>query len=628
MDQPGKIAKLRAARLILRGNLALISIAIVLQAIFHIRKYGGIFNVGASPTWFYVPPLYVLLVTAIAALYLLRHSLSLAFQLYAWVGMLCIGSLIIYSVAVFPEEFPQIVFTFHIGIFALGIVLNFRAAFSYATATTLFIALIAPRCPSFSPGQVIPHIITAYGLTLPALLVDRLIKDLQQSEEKFTTVVRESLDVILVLDSQNHTIISANHATQKSLDYKEDDLVGQSFSVLLPSGSELSDLNLTKALEEQESLIESQMFQRSNGSLCPMDLTATLIPWNELQSEAQSEGKAVLVTLRDITERKRAEEELARYREHLEELVQARTAELEVTNAQLREEITERQRAEAALRQRTHDLEERNKELDAFAHTVAHDLKNPLTSLVGFSKLLEKNHAKLVEEKLQEYLEIIAKNGRKMSNIVEELLLLSSIRKEDVEAGPLPMSSIVAEAQTRLSDAIQEHQAEIIQPESWPLAMGYGPWIEEVWTNYISNAIKYGGTPPRVELGATKQSDGYICFWVRDNGKGLSHEEQARLFTMFTRINQIRARGHGLGLSIVRRIVEKLGGEVGVESDIGEGSVFKFILPSVTLDEASATAPGSPAGVAAADGTITPITAGMVASASEVRGHTMQTSDG
>jgi signal transduction histidine kinase len=105
-----------------------------------------------------------------------------------------------------------------------------------------------------------------------------------------------------------------------------------------------------------------------------------------------------------------------------------------------------------------------------------------------------------------------------------------------------------------------------------------------VWVNYISNAVKYGGTPPaapRVELGGEVQPDGMARFWVRDNGSGLTQEQQTRLFTPFTQLNQVRARGHGLGLSIVRRIVEKLGGQVGVESSgvPGEGSLFYFTLP-------------------------------------------------
>jgi signal transduction histidine kinase len=144
------------------------------------------------------------------------------------------------------------------------------------------------------------------------------------------------------------------------------------------------------------------------------------------------------------------------------------------------------------------------------------------------------------------------------------------------------MANIVDEARLRLSDLIEERQAEIVLPEAsaWPVALGHAEWIVEVWVNYFSNAIKYGGQPPCMKLGAEAQPDGMVRFWARDNGHGLSPEEQARLFTPFTRLNQVRAKGHGLGLSIVRRIVEKLGGQVGVESRIGQGSSFFFTLPS------------------------------------------------
>ena len=114
------------------------------------------------------------------------------------------------------------------------------------------------------------------------------------------------------------------------------------------------------------------------------------------------------------------------------------------------------------------------------------------------------------------------------------------------------------------------------------MALGYGPWIEEVWVNYLSNALKYGGmpsAPPRIELGAEPQPDGLVRFWMRDYGPGIPTESQAHLFTQFTRLDQVRAKGHGLGLSIVRRIVEKLGGQVGVISQVGQGSTFFFALP-------------------------------------------------
>jgi signal transduction histidine kinase len=166
-----------------------------------------------------------------------------------------------------------------------------------------------------------------------------------------------------------------------------------------------------------------------------------------------------------------------------------------------------------------------------------------------------------------------------MNNIIDELLLLAGVRQTEVKLDPLDMASIVTGALQRLTDLTEAHRAEIIVPNAWPETLGYAPWVEEVWVNYLSNAIKYGGRPPRVELGAETQADGAVRFSVRDNGPGITLDDQARLFTPFTRLDHVRAKGHGLGLSIVRRIAEKLGGKVGVQSQVGYGSTFYFILP-------------------------------------------------
>ena len=234
-----------------------------------------------------------------------------------------------------------------------------------------------------------------------------------------------------------------------------------------------------------------------------------------------------------------------------------------------------------ALRQHTVELEARNEELDTFAHTVAHDLKGPLGYIVGFAQVLEEDHTALPGEDLRRALRTIVQSGHKMSSIIDELLLLAGVRKiGEAKLEPLSMANVVTGARQRLAHMIEEYQAEIISPATWPTTRGYGPWVEEVWVNYLSNGIKYGGRPPRVELGATSEMDGMVRFWVRDNGRGISPEAQARLFTPFTRLDQVSVEGHGLGLSIVRRIVEKLGGEVSVESQVGQGSVFAFTLPS------------------------------------------------
>ncbi len=252
-------------------------------------------------------------------------------------------------------------------------------------------------------------------------------------------------------------------------------------------------------------------------------------------------------------------------------------------------DITERKRSEAALQEYNVELEASNAELDAFAHTVAHDLKTPLSALVGYSSLLVAKHATMSPDVVTSNLETMARNARRMANIIDELLLLASVRKvEDVKTRTLKMDAIMAGALRRLEDMVLEYEAQIAVPDDWPKAVGYGPWVEEVWVNYLSNALKYGGMPCEVEVGADRRwIDGrvWVRCWVRDNGPGLSEEEQGRLFAQFERLNQTRAEGHGLGLSIVQRIVDKLGGEVGVESKVGEGSLFWFTLPAASTIE-------------------------------------------
>ncbi|MCB9077874.1 MAG: HAMP domain-containing histidine kinase [Anaerolineaceae bacterium] len=259
---------------------------------------------------------------------------------------------------------------------------------------------------------------------------------------------------------------------------------------------------------------------------------------------------------------------------------QSQTDALQQEHKLLQEEIERRIQAEAALRQANAELQARNKELDAFAHTVAHDLKNPLGIITSYSELLNGDGVNMHHDELELIFKEVQKSGRKATNIIEELLLLSSIRKEAITMRPLNMAKIVEEAQGRVALMTQAYQAEIICPQQWPQALGYTPWVEEVWVNYLSNGLKYGGEPPRLELGATVQDNGMIRFWVRDNGLGLPIEAQTLLFTEFTRLDEIRTKGNGLGLSIVRRIVEKLGGQVGVESSSvpGQGCTFYFTL--------------------------------------------------
>jgi len=162
------------------------------------------------------------------------------------------------------------------------------------------------------------------------------------------------------------------------------------------------------------------------------------------------------------------------------------------------------------------------------------------------------------------------------------LLLFAKVSKAKAPVEDVDMALVVTNVLNRLSNLVKEHQAQIDLPEFWPAAIGYAPWIEEVWANYLSNALKYGGQSPRIKLGASIETDGMVRYWMRDHGPGIPVDMQAQLFSPLSQTDLIANPGHGLGLSIVRSIIEKLGGQAGCESELGNGSLFFFTLPATS----------------------------------------------
>jgi two-component system sensor histidine kinase/response regulator len=139
----------------------------------------------------------------------------------------------------------------------------------------------------------------------------------------------------------------------------------------------------------------------------------------------------------------------------------------------------------------------------------------------------------------------------------------------------------------QLEIEISTHDAQINLPDSgsFPPCFGYRAWVDEVWVNYISNAIKYGGRPPVITFSGEQLDNGFARYWIKDNGEGIPPEQQNKLFVPFRRLSQTSQHsGHGLGLAIVLQIIEKLGGEVGLESTPGDGSTFWFTLPTQAPD--------------------------------------------
>lgn len=227
------------------------------------------------------------------------------------------------------------------------------------------------------------------------------------------------------------------------------------------------------------------------------------------------------------------------------------------------------------------DLAKANEALDAFSHTVAHELKGPLTVCVGYSEAIALGYQDTLSEEIIEHLEQIAEEGRRMSRIIDDLMLLAHLHMEEVDLCEVNMEAAVAIALGQLDHLVRKYEAEILLPEEFPPVVGYEPWVEQVWVNFVENAIRFGGDPPRVTIGCQTRQDGVVRYSVGDNGPGLTDEQKAELLAPLPADGfSIELEDEGKGLSIVRRIVDKLGGQVEVESEVGGGSVFSFTLPA------------------------------------------------
>ncbi|HML21376.1 MAG TPA: PAS domain-containing sensor histidine kinase [Aggregatilinea sp.] len=357
---------------------------------------------------------------------------------------------------------------------------------------------------------------------------------LRSYQDQFTAVFEHAGDSIFVVDPVSLQILSANALAEHRFGYSRDELLSLGLDKIEVQPSDNGNGGLVWESSFSGTRVYECHYRRKDGSLVSVEVSSRFGAFGE---------QNVLVNfVRDNTYRKKIEAE--------------------------REQLIA--------------------ELDAFAHTVAHDLKNPLGMIQGYANMLSTEFEDLSLTEIMQYLEHIELGVDKMVTLIDELLLFASVRRLDtVPSNPLEMKPIVDEALARLRWMIQEYEAEIVVPDMWPMAWGYPAWIEEVWTNYLSNAMKYGGRPPRVELGSTPLPDGRIRFWVRDNGDGIAEDDLSRLFKQFSRLGDMRVTGHGLGLSIVSRIIEKLGGSVEAESTPGQGSTFSFLLPAHSRSDQS-----------------------------------------
>lgn len=246
-----------------------------------------------------------------------------------------------------------------------------------------------------------------------------------------------------------------------------------------------------------------------------------------------------------------------------------------------RDELIQHQRNEAQLQSYTRELEMVNAELDAYGHTIAHDLKDPLNVMLGFVGIMQMSGNLSPDEQM--YLERIMSAGYTMTGMIEQLLYLATLRDAKTEMTLVNAEQVLVGVHERLEARLKEAGLTLtIEAPILPI-LGHAPWLAEIFANLIGNAAHYADTkkPAHYVVVRSLPQGEMVRFEVHDNGVGIAQKDLEKMFKAFSRLEVVKGvRGTGLGLSIVRRIVSRLGGDVGVESVYGEGSTFWFTLPA------------------------------------------------
>ena len=249
-------------------------------------------------------------------------------------------------------------------------------------------------------------------------------------------------------------------------------------------------------------------------------------------------------------------------------------------------DITDRKQAEEALKQTAEELARSNAELEDFTYVVSHDLKEPLRGIEAFSGFLAEDYADKLDEQGKKHIGVLRGNAVRMSALIEDLLQLSRVGRVQQECATVAVESLLGDVQRDLQFALEEKKVDLrIQPDL-PTITCDEVRIKQVFTNLISNAIKFNDKPqPVVEI-ACREDDGSYTFSVRDNGMGIDEQYHEKIFGIFQRLGpREEYEGTGAGLTICKKVVEAHGGRIWVESKVGKGSTFSFTIPKAPRQE-------------------------------------------
>lgn len=280
---------------------------------------------------------------------------------------------------------------------------------------------------------------------------------------------------------------------------------------------------------------------------------------------------------RDI---KRASETLRQAKTHLEIKVAERTEELRDANIRLSVELDERRRAEYLLTQYAEDLKRSNTELEQFAYVASHDLQEPLRMVASFTQLLARRYRGKLDRDADEFINFAVDGATRMQSLINDLLAYSRVGSRGKPFQPVDCTEVLSQALANLGTTLEENHA-VVTHDPLPTVTGDKGQLVQLFQNLIANAIKFQGSDlPRIHLRADQTESGWT-FAIRDNGIGIPAEHHDRIFSLFQRLHR-RADypGTGIGLAISKKIVERHGGRIWVESTLGQGSTFYFTIPN------------------------------------------------
>jgi len=357
------------------------------------------------------------------------------------------------------------------------------------------------------------------------------------------SLIEASIDPLVTISPEGK-ITDVNRATETVTGVVREQLIGDDFSNYFTDAVKARE-GYQKVLAEGFVKDYPLTIRCSSGGTTDVLYNATVYR-NE-----REELQGVFAAARDITERKKAEVEIRKLNEELEQRVIQRTAQLEASN----------------------------KELEAFSYSVSHDLRAPLRHVSGYVDLFTKNYSLALPEKGKHYLDSIADAARQMGTLIDDLLKFSRTGRSEIKMSNVDMNEMVADVVKFLSEEYPTRTIEwIVSP--LPNIIGDNAMMKLVWINLLSNAVKYtkNRENTRIEIGFRDENTEFI-FFVRDNGIGFDMQYAHKLFGVFQRLHsKDEFEGTGIGLANVRRIILRHGGRTWAEAELNNGAIFYFSL--------------------------------------------------